>query len=47
MAGHPHTSREFERELRTLRDRLLEMAGRAEQQIQRAVFQVQPFLRRQ
>jgi phosphate transport system protein len=32
-----HTSREFERELRTLRDRLLAMAGRAEQQIARAV----------
>ena len=32
-----HTSREFDRELRTLRDRLLAMGGRAEQQIQRAV----------
>jgi len=32
-----HTSREFERELRTLRDRLLSMAGRAEQQIARAL----------
>ena len=32
-----HTSREFEKELRTLRERLLEMSGRAEQQIQRAV----------
>jgi phosphate transport system protein len=32
-----HTSREFERELRTLRDRLLAMGGRAEQQIARAV----------
>ena len=32
-----HTSREFERELRTLRDRLLTMAGWAEQQIRRAV----------
>ncbi len=32
-----HTSREFERELRTLRERLLQMAGRAEQQIARAV----------
>jgi phosphate transport system protein len=32
-----HTSREFERELRTLRERLLAMAGRAEQQIRRAI----------
>jgi phosphate transport system protein len=32
-----HTSREFERELRTLRERLLAMGGRAEQQISRAV----------
>jgi phosphate transport system protein len=32
-----HTSREFDRELRTLRDRLLTMGGRAEQQIGRAV----------
>jgi phosphate transport system protein len=32
-----HTSQEFERELKTLRDRLLAMAGRAEQQITRAV----------
>ena len=32
-----HTSREFERELSTLRNRLLAMAGRAEQQIERAV----------
>ncbi len=32
-----HTSREFERELRTLKDRLLSMAGRAEQQIARAL----------
>ena len=32
-----HTSREFERELTTLRDRLLHMGGRAEQQIARAV----------
>ena len=32
-----HTSREFERELRTLRDKLLAMGGRAEQQIARAV----------
>jgi phosphate transport system protein len=32
-----HTSREFERELKTLRERLLAMAGRAEQQIARAV----------
>ncbi len=32
-----HTSREFERELRTLRDRLLAMGGRAEQQIGRAI----------
>ncbi len=31
-----HTSREFERELKTLRDRLLAMGGRAEQQIERA-----------
>jgi phosphate transport system protein len=32
-----HTSREFERELRTLRERLLAMGGRAERQLQRAV----------
>jgi phosphate transport system protein len=32
-----HTSREFDRELRTLRDRLLGMGGRAEQQIGLAV----------
>jgi phosphate transport system protein len=32
-----HTSREFERELRTLRDRLLAMGGRAEQQIALAI----------
>jgi phosphate transport system protein len=32
-----HTSREFERELKTLRERLLVMGGRAEQQIARAV----------
>jgi phosphate transport system protein len=32
-----HTSREFERELQGLRNRLLAMAGRAEQQIVRAV----------
>jgi phosphate transport system protein len=32
-----HTSREFERELRSLRDRLLAMGGRAEEQISRAV----------
>lgn len=32
-----HTSREFERELRTLRERLLAMGGRAEQQISRAI----------
>jgi phosphate transport system protein len=32
-----HTSREFDRELRTLRDRLLAMGGRAEQQIAQAV----------
>lgn len=32
-----HTSREFERELRNLRDKLLAMGGRAEQQIARAV----------
>jgi phosphate transport system protein len=32
-----HTSREFDRELRTLRDKLLAMGGRAEQQIARAV----------
>ena len=32
-----HTSREFERELRTLRERLLAMGGRAEQQITRAI----------
>ena len=33
----PHTSREFERELQSLRSRLLAMAGRAEQQIDRAI----------
>jgi phosphate transport system protein len=32
-----HTSREFERELRTLRERLLAMGGRAVQQIARAI----------
>jgi phosphate transport system protein len=32
-----HTNREFERELRELRDRLLGMAGKAERQIERAV----------
>jgi phosphate transport system protein len=32
-----HTSREFERELRTLREKLLAMGGRAEQQITRAI----------
>jgi phosphate transport system protein len=32
-----HTNREFERELRDLRDRLLGMAGKAERQIERAV----------
>jgi phosphate transport system protein len=32
-----HTSREFERELRTLRERLLAMGGRAERSIERAV----------
>ncbi len=32
-----HTSRDFERELKTLRERLLAMGGRAEQQIVRAV----------
>ncbi len=32
-----HTSAAFERELRTLRDRLLLMAGRAEQQLERAL----------
>lgn len=32
-----HTSGAFERELRTLRDRLLLMAGRAEQQLERAL----------
>jgi phosphate transport system protein len=32
-----HTSREFDRELRTLRERLLAMGGRAERQISRAV----------
>jgi phosphate transport system protein len=32
-----HTSREFDRELRTLRDRLLTMGGRAEQQLATAV----------
>jgi len=35
--GRGHTSREFERELRTLRERLLAMGGRAEQQIARAI----------
>jgi phosphate transport system protein len=35
--GRGHTSREFERELRTLRERLLAMGGRAEQQISRAL----------
>lgn len=33
----PHTSREFERELSTLRERLLAMGGRAEQAIIRAM----------
>jgi phosphate transport system protein len=37
MADKGHTSREFERELRTLRERLLAMGGRAEQQIVRSV----------
>ena len=37
MRAGRHTSREFDRELRELRDRLLAMAGRAEQQIERAV----------
>lgn len=32
-----HTSREFERELQLLRNRLLAMGGRAEQQVKRAV----------
>ena len=32
-----HTSREFERELRTVRERLLAMGGRAEQQIARGI----------
>jgi phosphate transport system protein len=32
-----HTSREFERELKALRERLLAMAGRAERQIARAI----------
>ncbi len=32
-----HTSREFERELKSLRERLLAMAGRAERQIERAI----------
>ncbi len=32
-----HTSREFDRELRTLRDRLLAMGGRAEQQFSGAI----------
>jgi phosphate transport system protein len=32
-----HTSREFERELRSLREHLLAMAGRAERQIRRAI----------
>ncbi len=35
--GKGHTGREFERELRALRDRLLAMGGRAEHQISRAV----------
>ena len=37
MVEKGHTSREFDRELRTLRDKLLAMGGRAEQQIGRAV----------
>jgi phosphate transport system protein len=37
MVDKAHTSREFDRELRTLRDRLLGMGGRAEQQIGLAV----------
>jgi phosphate transport system protein len=37
MSDKGHTSREFERELRTLREKLLAMGGRAEQQISRAV----------
>jgi phosphate transport system protein len=37
MAEKSHTSREFERELRTLRERLLAMAGRAEQMVERAI----------
>src|SRR4051794_33242093 len=37
MMDRGHTSREFDRELRLLRDRLLAMGGRAEQQIDRAV----------
>jgi phosphate transport system protein len=36
-AERGHTSREFERELKHLRERLLAMAGRAEQQIERAI----------
>ena len=32
-----HTSREFERELKTLRERLLAMGGRAEHQIVKAI----------
>ena len=32
-----HTSREFERELRTLRDKLLAMGGHAEEQIGRTM----------
>jgi phosphate transport system protein len=36
-AERAHTSREFDRELRQLKDRLLAMGGRAEQQIERAM----------
>jgi phosphate transport system protein len=32
-----HTSREFEKELKVLRERLLSMGGRAEQQLERAI----------
>ena len=37
MVHKGHTSREFDRELRQLRDKLLDMGGRAEQQIALAV----------
>src|SRR4051812_46678058 len=36
-AGRQHTNREFERELKQLRERLLAMGGRAEQQLGAAI----------